>query len=169
MVSRPVSEWSRDVLDGYAAGIIDGEGCISIKKVANGYTPYVEVGQNSNGWAMMDFLRDRYGATLSSIIYPPGNRKPQKLAFWTGPPAHTLLTVLSPYLLIKTEQARLALDFYEKMMAAKLLTHFVWKSPFKLEADKMYEQMKAMNKKGRIETDPALCSVKLLDDCLTNS
>jgi hypothetical protein len=111
--------------DGYTAAMIDGEGCISIasyiqriKKTGGGEYRYcntqlaISIFQTDE--RLMKWLKHHYGGT-----YIP--RKPSASQFgkrqgWSWVPAHgknleLFLLKMLPYLLLKREQALLALDY----------------------------------------------------------
>jgi len=103
---------------GYVAGIVDGEGCISImRRVArrsygtyHDFTVHVTVGTTT--FELCERLMQWVGG---KTYYPHeirGNRKPQ--AYWVitrRGEVRDFLLALQPYLLIKKEQAKLALEF----------------------------------------------------------
>jgi hypothetical protein len=145
-------KWNRDSLIGYTAGIIDGEGCVHIKKLHAGFTTYVEVGQSSSGFSVLVYLRENFDATLSSVFESKGNRKHRRLAFWTGDRAYSLLKIVAPLLLCKDQQAKLAMQFHERWQqekAGRQGKQQLWTGDFLSDATRMYDEMKELNKKGR--------------------
>jgi hypothetical protein len=107
---------------GYTAAMIDGEGCISIasyiqriKKAGGGEYQYcntqlaVSIFQTDE--RLMKWLKHHYGGT-----YTPRKPKVGKRQGWSWVPAHgknleRFLLKILPYLLLKREQALLALEY----------------------------------------------------------
>lgn len=108
-----------DIECAYAAGLLDGEGCIHIRRagVAGGtatrigqYTMLVTVRSTSPG--MQEFFRDRWGGTIARFDARPDlNRKAQSAWTVTANNALFLLDDVFPYLRVKRTQAKLARRF----------------------------------------------------------
>lgn len=101
----------------YTAGIIDGEGCISIQKSTGlkhrrNFFLSVRV-TNTNEW-LVNWLKMQYGGC---IVFRPNHDGIAKDSWqWSlgGPKAAEMLEYIKPYLMIKRPQADLALAFQHK-------------------------------------------------------
>lgn len=97
----------------YTAGIIDGEGCISIHKSMNRNSYrraiHISVG-NTNPW-LINWLEFNFGG--SSRIYHPKNSKWKDSWQWelSAKQAGEFLEMILPYLKLKRAQAELAIQF----------------------------------------------------------
>lgn len=99
-----------DLSPQYIAGILDGEGCISIAK--NG---------ESSGWITIhvamtariipDLLYARYGGSLSTSNGNPGVHKDLTTWMIASRKAEVVLKEVLEFLVVKKEQAEVALDF----------------------------------------------------------
>lgn len=105
--------------EAYLAGILDGEGCISIsryreKKDKNRGQHKLTVSIGNTSLQLMDWLKDNYGGWVMS----KGCRKGLRQNFvWqvSTAAAGELLEMVLPYLIIKQDQAIVALDFQATM------------------------------------------------------
>jgi hypothetical protein len=102
----------------YLAGFVDGEGCITIVRSAGqarckiGYSIRVDVGQKDG--KLMDLLYGLYNGHVCQEL------KDGKFAHyrWTvyGKSAYKILHDIEPFLIIKREQARLAMEFFDRSL-----------------------------------------------------
>lgn len=108
---------------GYTAGIIDGEGCISIAKYTKVgkasvyHSLQVQVG-STDEW-LCQWLKMQYGGCVS---YRPSSRPRWNDAWnWSvsGRKAAEFLKLLLPYLQLKRPQAEIALEFYASFRKSK--------------------------------------------------
>jgi len=100
----------------YTAGIIDGEGWISIKnrQIKNGNRNYcVKVGVGSTTEWLIKWLQFNYGGSVC-IINPGGNRKLKWVWDLSTKQAVIFLEAILPYLRIKRPQAELAIKFQRR-------------------------------------------------------
>lgn len=100
----------------YTAGILDGEGCISVtkRKARNkrGYSPDLIVSVPNTKLWLPQWLKMNYGGS----VVPRKNISPlSKLPQWkwaiTGKQAAEFLKLIVPYLYIKRPEAELAIAF----------------------------------------------------------
>ena len=94
----------------YAAGLIDGEGCVLIQESKGPtYHHLVTIGMTEKALAVLRAMQRQYGGALKCAR--PATEKWDAAYAWTvaGDAATTLLTDTSPYLILKAEQARIAL------------------------------------------------------------
>lgn len=100
----------------YLAGFVDGEGCITIVRSSGqarckiGYSIRVDVGQKDG--KLMDLLYGLYSGHISNEV------KDNKYYHyrWTvyGKSAYKFLHDIEPFLIIKREQARLTMEFFNR-------------------------------------------------------
>ena len=98
-----------DVENAYVAGIIDGEGNISMKKDAGYYNLSVAVTNTDK--EVLEFIANKFGKNIFEI----GVRKGRKRCFrWIigGEPAVKMLERLLPYFIIKKKQAMIGIRTY---------------------------------------------------------
>jgi hypothetical protein len=136
--------------DAWAAGIIDGEGCILLKrqrgKSKSYYHLFVIVGQSGHEMPkMLQRLLDLYGGNIDGprTRKGNGNRLPQRHWYLAHAQAETFLRKVQPYLIQKQDQADTALQYRREALGrgkAELQEQFYWK----LRSFKHYEQ-KAYN------------------------
>lgn len=102
----------------YTAGIIDGEGCISIiknttyrHKLCRFYLS-VSVG-NTNEWLIL-WLKDAYGGSI--VQTPPKKVQHKPVLSWrvSGKLAIEFLELIAPYLQLKKLQAEVAIKFQKR-------------------------------------------------------
>ena len=137
----------------YAAGVVDGEGCITIQKInTRGFRLYVQVSQVVKGFALLDFLVENFGAKSDSFYYPPGNRATKRTAFWSGNPAYLFLKKIRPLLLVKDKHADIAFEFQERINAARADSpggYVRWDSEILAFANTLTEHIKLLNSRGK--------------------
>jgi len=101
----------------YIAGLVDGEGCISIcrrkKKQRNNSNWYYEpqVAVTNTDRRLLDFLIDLYGGWIAIVKGKKDNHKTGYHWKITGDNMRTLLKDILPYLKSKEKQAKILLQF----------------------------------------------------------
>ena len=97
----------------YLAGIIDGEGSVTIvarddpRTTRTQFQPRVLI-FNTNA-ELMDWIQERFGGTLLSDPARPGRRTCYRL-IWAGRRVIELLYKVRPFLIIKAERATVVID-----------------------------------------------------------
>ena len=133
----------------YVAGIIDGEGCISIRrqpttrtKIGFTYIMAVTVG-NTNEW-LICFLKQQFGGCIC-FDKKTGNRKDAWRWELKCGRAVTFLELISPYLQLKKPNAEIAIQFqkYHQVSKGKRPT-----SGDRVIQEAEYILMKQYNKRG---------------------
>ena len=127
----------------YLAGLIDGEGCIDWgfnydKKLNKRYIrPRLRITLTKPGYEVIDLLVNNFGGNVEVRI--PNNPKwtPSKTWYATSTKAVTVLNHVKNSLIIKKEQAKLAIA-WEKHFKGRYITDNV--------KDIMSEEMKLMKK-----------------------
>ena len=138
----------------YAAGLIDGEGCIhtDTNRRAQTYRPRVSVGMTEPALHLLRELQSEWGGTL----YQQRTATDRWAAAWTwhmtGTPAAEFIRAVLPYLRVKREQARLALALQEVWEGlAPRFTHpgyRSWTDEAREESRRICAAMKVANAKG---------------------
>jgi len=145
----------------YAAGIIDGEGSITISRIKRpetrgGYIYLMEVKVGMTDTIVPHWLLDKFGGNLRLYIKSQG--KPQFVWTVSSKKAKSVLETLLPYLKLKNEQAQTAIGF-QKLKKGRGFWHEGNPKPFILiEAESILRnKMCELNyNKGRGKSDGTL-------------
>ena len=105
--------------NGYTAGIIDGEGCISIyiskrwekRRQKYVYRPVLEISAYQADKRLTDWLLFHYGGACYEHTMKNSSRPGYQWTAPRGKAREDFLLQIMPYLLMKKDQAQLALDF----------------------------------------------------------
>jgi hypothetical protein len=150
----------------YLAGLIDGEGYIALIEKGKGpgyYDPRVTITSTSikiMEWLQttlegLHFYKSRYSYTKSDELSPSRDTqrwKTRYTAVFTNTQALSLLTAITPYLVIKKEQAELVLSYVPLLLPSG--GHV---SPeLKSERQELFLSIRQLNKKG---VAPPTCGV----------
>ena len=93
----------------YAAGFFDGEGCITASTKSNGCVALnVSIGQRVV--LPLQRIQQTFGGSLSFV---ENKHKGVWLLWWNNNDAYNALSKMLPYLVLKYEQARLAIEFVD--------------------------------------------------------
>ena len=131
-----------EVSKAYIAGLVDGEGWISINKNGKGFL-HVYVGISNTSPELIQWLRNKLPE--SKLGAYEGERKGWRRRYYVsfhGFKAGAFLKMVLPYLILKKKHALLALRFLESRL---------YKSKFgaySKEEYEIYEMMKKLNVKG---------------------
>lgn len=97
----------------YAAGFLDGEGCIGMFKRGINGQAVVRVTLANTDYNSLDRLRTIYGGNLyQGPAAKVGWKRPCRLTF-VGKDAYEFLLAVSPYVVIKRPQLELAMEWYD--------------------------------------------------------
>lgn len=124
VTSSSVDDWRGDCVDSYVAGLLDGEGTITITK----RQPYVRLKErNPRFWGLISIantnllvlrlIQSRYGGKV--YRKHGGCHHPVYAVEWKERTALSLLRILSPFIRIKRPQAQELQEFYEYRDALK--------------------------------------------------
>jgi hypothetical protein len=108
----------------YAAGFVDGEGCITITKTqpTEGDRPVyrlrLEVSQNCHHTLTMMVQRIGVPAKVRPMAPQKRQTRPSWRVIYDGPQAYAALRNLKPYLVRKQAEAELAIEFVEEGVAS---------------------------------------------------
>jgi len=98
----------------YIAGFVDGEGCISVYENGrkSSHTLVVQVVQNKSleSESLLNSMQGRFGGKVSK--YPSRGAREKFNWLIQGESAAALLEAILPDLILKREQAQLAVDWY---------------------------------------------------------
>ena len=145
--------------DVYAAGLVDGEGCITAKatKSGTGMGIRVVVGMATKATALLERMLSVYGGTL--ITQSPKNPKHSDVITWTatGATAAAMLRRIEPHLILKTEQAQLALRIEEIRTSLPQIgdrDHHKWTPEALARCQTIYRRIHELNERGPFTTSP---------------
>lgn len=128
----------------YAAGLIDGEGCIRIQKQSNKqtYIVVVQLAMTNKAIVIRDELIKTFGGNSYDMEFK--NEKWAKQWQWriSGEKACDLLKKILPFLVLKKQQAILALSLNEMRKKDG------WTPETRAAAESMKQRMHDLNKKG---------------------
>jgi hypothetical protein len=146
---------AQDPTDAYAAGLIDGEGCISITKRA--LTVHVDVGMTKPGLPLLIEMAERYGGNVRP--FRAATARWAEAHTWTivGEGAVAMLRLLLPSLRIKREQAAIAIRCQELRMRMERnrFNRPGWTPELRAEGESLRIELCRLNRKGP-RTDPVL-------------
>lgn len=127
----------------YIAGFLDGEGSIIIVfRKPTSYYLTVRLAQSSKARQVLDWISEITGIGASINKNPTSEKHDMGLTWACNSyAATTLLIQLMPFLIVKKEQARLAIDFHSRLQDPTLRGDKVWQAEYK-------EQMGLLNKRG---------------------
>ena len=105
---------------GYIAGIIDGEGCIRLKKGKNIVAPEIQVTMtNINCIALLHKMTGVGKAFYEKRNQPKHWKQVYRWVTWRRVEIYLLLKAIQPYLVVKREHAILMLEFLERRILRK--------------------------------------------------
>lgn len=120
-MTRTKQSWTCDVSDitintAYAAGLFDGEGSVLILAEQDAkHRLRIKVANTDH--AVINWLQSIFGGISNDNLSPTRKRKPNEKDAWewrlNGKEAGQFLVLISPFLKIKREQARIAIEFQE--------------------------------------------------------
>jgi len=145
-------DWSRITPTelAYTAGMVDGEGHIGLAPTASSFLPILVVTNTDE--RIIDWLVHRFGGSIHHHERDNGVHKARHNWRLHGKHATTLLEKLLPYLVLKHDQAQLAMSFYAPGIS---FHHGARRLPEQeLERRKhLHSSLKALNKRGPTGTN----------------
>lgn len=138
----------------YVAGIIDGEGCVSLNinrrsDVTSGYVFVLKVSVAMTDKEVPEWLKATFGGSLSTHLPAKTGYRIYYAWMLEAKQAANFLGVILPYLRVKTAQATLALEFQK----LKSSGGYRRQSPKPQEAYnaeiRVVEQMRQLNRRGK--------------------
>ncbi|MGH2451998.1 MAG: LAGLIDADG family homing endonuclease [Candidatus Limnocylindria bacterium] len=142
----------------YLAGVIDGEGCIAIRKTkrtgsmkSTRYAAVITVGNTSR--LLIERLRTAFSAGCVTYRYPTKTKRGAYLWTVQSHVAREVLRCVSSYLIVKREQAAVLMEFVDEFDSFKGARpgkkggQVV--SPTELaRRERLYQQMRTLNRVG---------------------
>ena len=152
------------------AGMMDCDGYISVRKNAHNDTYQQKIGFSNTNVKIIEWIVKNFGGKMPKE-YVIDNMKYKNSYRWqlTGSNSYKLLKKIRPYLIIKCEQAELAIELYEKVTKWKYCTKNPIPNHKKELAVKLYQKCRALNKTGKSENNEEvelLVPVKVRKDVL---
>lgn len=136
---------------GWAAGILDGEGCVSIVRRTTVNERYLHYYYRrlivpNTAWVMLARLRYLFGGTVNvRSLRPVAKRKVVWVWDLSGPQMVKALRCLEPYLIVKRAQAQIVLYF----PAGPPSKHYSWIQAFSQAI--CYLALRRLNVRGSVE------------------
>lgn len=146
----------------YLAGFFDGEGNITIARLGKYKRSTLRVSVVNTDMTVLRLIHGVYGGCfyLNDRCNRPAQCKVAGRLTWNGEAAYNLLCEMYPYLIVKAERAKLAIEFWEthvtlpKSLRCKLVNGNYFRTTETLKKDAWYKsQMNKLNKKGRLNVD----------------
>ncbi len=136
----------------YTAGIIDGEGCISIgRRTKNRRYPIwsLSVLVANTDLRLLTWLRERLGGNLvtKKAPLPEQNWKQQYQLQWTGDVARSILVAIEQDVVVKRAQLLLGLEFYAATLAR--ISRHRYAPEEREHLERLYNAMRHLNTRGR--------------------
>jgi hypothetical protein len=100
--------------DAYFAGFFDGEGCIRIQSSHKGTSWHIRVTCVQRNPAPLLLMVERYGGAAGK--FSKGRNEDMWTWYAMGPKAAAFLERVLPYLIVKREQAEMALAFQARRL-----------------------------------------------------
>ena len=145
----------------YLAGVIDGEGYLSLtrKQLSQCRWPTfgARLGISNTEKAWLEGLQREIGGWLRQVGQPTGNRKPCYALVLEGAMLIPVLAHVQPFLRIKQERAVMILRYFDLAARRRLETPAGGSSPENVitELETLYQQQKRLNWRGNGATAPA--------------
>ena len=141
--SRPLAP--SDLTDAYAAGLLDGEGCLYLAKTHKSFAARIDVGMSDKTEPLLQALMQHYGGTVRQTR--PRMEKWERAVCWTitGQPAVDCLKRVVRHLRAKRDQASLLIWLYRD--AIRKNERINWTETMEM-ALWVREQISVLNRKG---------------------
>jgi len=140
----------------YAAGLIDGEGCIGSHRrrarlsERTYYTARVQIGMTLPGLAALQYMQERWAGSLTMTR----RETTEWTEAWTwslqGPAVLELLESVIPYLRVKAEQARtaIAMETFKRSLPTQPNGRPIWTADAEMTCDLLKHRLHELNQKG---------------------
>ena len=140
----------------YAAGLIDGEGCLYVQcqKTKKGrpikpiYSIRLDIGMAVKALPLLEKLKVQYGGSLR--LKRKAIEKQAAIYYWTlsGKTLKVLLDEVAPYLIIKQEQAKHLLRLYQMKQDLKKGKQCRWTDEARRDAAVIKQMISELNRTG---------------------
>ena len=142
--------------DAYVAGLIDGEGCVHVD--ARSLTAVVTVGMTARALDVLTALHRQFGGSLCRSRAATGKWEEAHAWSASGPRAAGLLRQVLPHLIIKAEQARLAIRLEDIKASLPRRANGMgvqWTNHGRDHCATIRERIMELNAKGPRQPEPA--------------
>lgn len=119
----------------YTAGIVDGEGCITIQK---GEMSTIICKVTNTNQSLVEWLKNEYGGSVQKGFSKNKNAKPAYGWYIKSKKAAVFLYLLVPYLRMKKEQAEICLELRRLSFDKECVEH----------CSELVARLKELNKRG---------------------
>ena len=130
----------------YLAGIVDGEGCISISTSRKHEGCRLEVVNTDP--RLIEWIHERFGGTIRLRDDRPAHQKSIWYWFAGVQTAADILLALLPYLVIKRAQATLLLEYRVTVNTERDVIHQVLPNEVRQHRAELKSQLMILNRKG---------------------
>lgn len=133
----------------YTAGIVDGEGYISVTphSACNTYTPVVKV--TSVDKVLTDFLLENLGGYVYKREFKGNQRPAYSWEIKNKKPVKKFLTPIRPYLLIKRRQADLVIEYCSYSMKQIHPKYLSFRKDVQDRLHEIYKLLRSYNRRGK--------------------
>ena len=136
--------------DAYAAGLVDGEGCLYLTRRRKAYAARMDMGMSAKGLPLLEEMASRYGGTVR--LTRKASERWEAAHCWTvtGKKVAPILRLLVPHLRIKREQAEILLRFQDMIDSLSRRPNGTasWTDKGVERAGAMSLRIKELNQKG---------------------
>jgi hypothetical protein len=135
----------------YIAGIMDGEGSIFLFQARTRNNRIaIRMSVSNTDLDLLEWIREKTG--IGSIVTKPSKNPKHKNANWwqaNAEAAEHVLTQILPYLVIKREQAEIALETQRRLRIPEMKIDLTWQQEF-------FDRCQFLNRRGPAELNPPL-------------
>ncbi|MCK4329798.1 hypothetical protein KAX02_08135 [candidate division WOR-3 bacterium] len=144
----------------YLAGIIDGEGTLGVYKGKKGHLYKITFRVTNTDFRMIQWLIDNFGGNIDSIVkYKEGDNRKDKYAWkLEGKKGIKLMKRVKSFLVLKAEQANIAINMYEKVTRWNMHPRPAWALHFQEEC---YQRTLVLNRRGKLDNDVDIVDAEL--------
>jgi hypothetical protein len=147
----------------YAAGILDGEGCLTVgfNKKSRTYDSRIQVGMTAKALPVLQAMHGTFGGTLR--LFREETERWEAAWFWnvSGKAALPLLETALPHLMLKDRQARLLIEL-ERMKPGGRNS---WTKKMRERAAAIRATVLGLNRKGpKVKTEPPVPGARFVRD-----
>lgn len=139
----------------YLAGIIDGEGCIRIRVSFHGVHSHggqwgSTVSVTNTSLALLEWIRDRFGGFLKATRVSQGSFGSRPVRDWnvSNATARHILLLVEPFLVVKQEQARIAIALQARIAASSSACRRLSDEEINARGE-LLTRMNALNRRGQ--------------------
>ena len=140
----------KSITPAYVAGLVDGEGCITIEVARKRFFyPRLYMGMSAKALPILELIHKEYGGTLRQHRAETLRWSAAWMLSIVGVPVIPLLEAIQPHLILKAEQCSIALNL---AMLTRDRQAFekgsIWDEGFMALADSLKQQIHQLNRKG---------------------